>query len=248
MVSVEPRSSPRSALTYHVWSSKSVAHLHSRAVIVYIPRSFAEHDLPTLFAFLEEHPLAAVVTSSMPDGLFATHLPLVLDRAAGPMGSLVGHVARANPHSRFLADGPLQALAIFTGPDAYITPEWYRTKVETGRVVPTWNYVAVHAYGTLSLTDDPRLLRDHLETLTRRHEADRARPWHVADAPDDYVVQQMKAVVRIDLPIDRLEGKWKMSQNRSDADITGVIRGLDASDRPDDHAVAAIVSRRRPTG
>ena len=158
---------------------------------------------------------------------------------------LVGHVARANPHSLFLMDGPLSALVIFTGPDAYITPEWYRTKEETGRVVPTWNYVAVHAYGTLRLNDDPRFLREHLEMLTHRHESGRARPWHVTDAPADYVAQQMKAIVRVELPIDRLEGKWKMSQNRVDADIAGVIRGLGASSSPEDQAVAAIVSERR---
>jgi transcriptional regulator len=214
---------------------------------VYIPHSFAEDDLPTLFAFIEQRPLGTLVTSSMPDGLFATHLPLVLDRAAGPMGAFVGHVARANPHSHLLANGPLQALVIFTGPDAYITPEWYRTRVETGRVVPTWNYVAVHAYGSLRLTDDPMLLRAHLETLTHRHETTRDSSWHLADAPDDYIAQQMKAIVRVDLQIDRLEGKWKMSQNRSDADIAGVIRGLGASVHPNDRAVAAIVSDRRPT-
>jgi len=213
---------------------------------VYIPRSYAEHDLPTLHAFIDAHPLATAVTSSVPDGLIATHLPLLLDRAAGPLGSLVGHVARANPHSRSHANGPLEALVIFTGPDAYITPEWYREKEDTGRVVPTWSYVAVHVYGSLRLTDDSTLLRAHLEALTRRHEGTRPRPWHVSDAPDDYITQQMKAVVRIDLQIDRLEGKWKMSQNRSQADIAGVIRGLGASDRPSDRAVAEIVSERRP--
>lgn len=184
----------------------------------------------------------------MPDGLFATHLPLELVRDGGPMGALVGHVARANPHSRFLEDGPLQALVIFTGPQAYITPDWYRAKLETGRVVPTWNYVAVHAHGALRLTDDPQLLHDHLEALTRRHEAGRPRPWHITDAPEDYIEQQMKAIVRVDLQIDRLEGKWKMSQNRSEADVAGVIRGLNTSHEPEDHAVAAIVSDRRRNG
>ena len=213
---------------------------------MYTPHSFAEDDLSTLFSFIEEHPLAAVVTGSMAEGLLATHLPLVLDRASGARGTLIGHFARANPHSRALTGGPLEALVIFTGPNAYITPEWYRTKEETGRVVPTWNYVAVHAYGVLRLNDDPRSLRDHLEMLTHRHEADRARPWHVTDAPEDYIAQQMKAIVRVDLQIDRLEGKWKMSQNRSDADIAGVIRGLGASHSANDQAVAAIVSERRP--
>ena len=226
--------------------SSLVAHSYSLAVIVYTPRYFAEDDLPTLLAFIEEHPLAAVVTGSMTDGLVANHLPLVLDRATGPMGTLVGHFARANPHSRCLTDGPLAALVIFTGPDAYVSPEWYGTKEETGRVVPTWNYVAVHAFGTLRLNDDPQSLRAHLEMLTHRHEADRARPWHITDAPGDYIAQQMQAIVRVDLQIDRLEGKWKMSQNRADVDIAGVIRGLGASNAAGDQAVAAIVSERRP--
>lgn len=214
---------------------------------MYVPSSFAEQDLPTLHAFVEAHPLAAVVTGSASHELIATHLPLVLDRTAGPMGTLYGHFARANPHSRCFTDGSVAALVIFTGPGAYITPQWYRTKEETGKVVPTWNYVAIHAYGTLRLHDDPQFLRGHLETLTHRHEDDRAHPWHVSDAPADYVAQQMKAIVGVSLQIDRLDGKWKMSQNRPDADIAGVISGLEASQAPSDQAVAAIVSARRPT-
>ena len=200
---------------------------------MYLPNSFAERDLPTLFAFIEAHPLATLVTSST-NGLFATHLPLVLDRGAGPNGTLFGHVARANPHSRYVADDAAEALVIFTGPDAYITPEWYNTKHETGRVVPTWNYIAVHVYGRLRLRDDPTFLRPHLEALTRQHETPRPKPWHVSDAPADYIEQQ-------------LEGKWKMSQNRVAADIDGVIRGLSESEAPEDQTVAAIVRERRPT-
>ena len=213
---------------------------------MYIPSSFAEHDLPTLLAFLEAHPFAALVTASGPPGLFATHLPLVLDRTAGPMGTLFGHFARANPHFGHIAGGPTEALVIFTGPDAYISPEWYRTKQETGRVVPTWNYVAVHAYGALRLRDDPQFLRQHLEALVSRHESDRVRPWHVSDAPADFIAQQMKAIVGIELAIERLEGKWKMSQNRSAADIDGVIDALGSSKAVRDHAVADIVAERRP--
>ena len=212
---------------------------------MYIPNSFAEHDLPTLFAFLEAQPLAALVTDSKPAGLFATHLPLVLDRTRGSMGTLIGHFARANPHHAHIAGGATEALVIFAGPDAYITPTWYRTKQETGRVVPTWNYVAVHAYGTLRLRDDPQFLRQHLEALVSRHEKDRVHPWHVSDAPEDFIAQQMKAIVAIELVIDRLEGKWKMSQNRSAADIDGVIGGLGSSKNVRDHAVASIVAERR---
>ena len=212
---------------------------------MYLPNSFAERDLPALFAFMEAHPLATLVTST-PTGLFGTHLPLVLHRDAGTMGTLFGHVARANPHSRSSSDGGVEALVIFTGPDAYITPEWYATKQETGRVVPTWNYVAVHAYATLHLHDDPSFLRPHLEALTRRHEGNRPKPWQVNDAPADYLEQQLKAIVGVELKIDRLEGKWKMSQNRVAADIDGVIHGLSESDAARDRTVAEIVRERRP--
>jgi transcriptional regulator len=213
---------------------------------VYIPRSFAEHDVPTIHGFMEANPLAAIVTGSSSDGLIATHLPLVLDRAAGPMGTLIGHFARANPHSRHLAGGPVGALVIFTGPDSYISPEWYQTKKETGRDVPTWNYVAIHVYATLHLRDDPAFLRAHLESLTHKHEDTREHPWHISDAPEEYIVQQMQAIVAIELPIDRLEGKWKMSQNRRDVDIAGVIEGLGKSAKPMERAVGEIVSERRP--
>ena len=213
---------------------------------MYIPRSFAEEDLPTLFDFIEANPLAAIVSASPPDGLVGTHLPLVLDRAAGPMGTLIGHFARANHHTRHLASGSVAALVIFTGPESYISPEWYQTKKDTGRDVPTWNYVAIHAYGTLHLRDDPAFLRAHLESLTHKHENSRAHPWHVSDAPEEYIAQQMQAIVAIELPIDRLEGKWKMSQNRKDIDIAGVIEGLGKSDKAEERAVAAIVSERRP--
>lgn len=213
---------------------------------MYIPGSFAERDLPTLFAFIEAHPLATLVTSTPAEGLFATHLPLVLDRTASPNGTLFGHIARANPHSRSLANGGPEALVIFTGANAYITPDWYATKQETGKVVPTWNYIAVHAYATLHLRDDPNFLRPHLEALTARHEANRPSPWHVSDAPSDFIAQQMKAIVGVELRIDRLEGKWKMSQNRSPADIDGVIDGLRGSGVPQDRAVAGIVQERRP--
>jgi len=212
---------------------------------MYIPASYAEHDLPTLLAFVESHPLATLVTSSESAGLFATHLPLVLDRAT-EAPTLRGHLARANPHCRQIAGGATDALVIFTGPDAYITPEWYAAKREHGRVVPTWNYVAVHAYGVIRLHDDPAFLRGHLEALTSRHEGDRPTPWHVSDAPDEFIAQQMKAIVGFELEIARLEGKWKMSQNRSGADIDGVVRGLSASSAPSDHQVAAIVAARRP--
>jgi transcriptional regulator len=215
---------------------------------MYIPPSYAESDLPTLIAFMERHPLAAIITASETSGLFATHLPLILDSAAPAPGILVGHMARANPHCRQIESGAREALVIFTGPNAYVTPRWYPSKQEHGRVVPTWNYVAVHAYGTIRLRDDPAFLRQHLEALTSRHEAERDEPWHVSDAPEEFITQQMRAIVGFQLQIARLEGKWKMSQNRSGADIDGVIRGLGASEAESDRAVATIVAQRRPEG
>jgi transcriptional regulator len=213
---------------------------------VYIPASYAETDLPTLIAFIERHPLAAIVTVSETSGFFATHLPLILDSSAAAPGILVGHMARANPHCRQIENGDTEALVIFSGPNAYVSPQWYPSKQEHGRVVPTWNYVAVHAYGTVRLRDDPAFLRQHLEALTSRHEARRDEPWHVSDAPEEFIAQQMKAIVGFQLQITRLEGKWKMSQNRSGADIDGVVRGLGSSDAESDRAVAAIVAQRRP--
>ncbi|HEX5832058.1 MAG TPA: FMN-binding negative transcriptional regulator, partial [Gemmatimonadaceae bacterium] len=192
----------------------------------------------------EAHPFDALVTASS-DGLFATHLPFVLHRARGPFGTLEGHVARANPHHRQTLVAA-EALVIFQGPDAYVTPAWYATKSEHGRVVPTWNYVAVHAYGTPRFTSDRAFLRRHLEALTARHEAGRDHPWGIGDAPADYIDQLERAIVGVEIEITRLEGKWKMSQNRSDADIDGVVRGLAASTDAGDRAVAEIVAARRP--
>ena len=212
---------------------------------MYIPSSNAEHRPEVMHDFMEAHPLAALVTASTESGLFATHLPLVLDRARGPLGTLEGHVARANPHHRQTL-GSDEALVIFTGPDAYVTPAWYAAKREHGKVVPTWNYVAVHAYGTLRFVDDRAFLRRHLEQLTSRHEAGREEPWAVGDAPADFVSQLEKAIVGVEIAITRLEGKWKMSQNRSAADIDGVVRGLSSSPDARDRAVAEIVEARRP--
>ena len=211
---------------------------------MYIPPSNAEPRLDVLFDFIEAHPLGALVTAS-PDGLFATHLPLVLDRAAGPFGTLRGHVARANPHHRQAA-GSTDALVIFTGPDAYVTPSWYPSKAEHGRTVPTWNYVAVHAHATVRWIEDAEHLRTHLHALTHQHEHARAHPWSMEDAPPDYIAAQLRAIVGVELVVTRLEGKWKMSQNRPAADIDGVVRGLGESPSATDRAVAAIVDERRP--
>jgi transcriptional regulator len=210
---------------------------------MYVPAAFAEPDADVLRAFVDAHPLGALVTPDGAGGLHATHLPLLLDRTRGPGGVLWGHVARANPHAR--ADGRA-ALVIFAGADAYVHPGWYPSKREHGRVVPTWNYAAVHAHGTLRVIDDAAWVRAHVEQLTARHEAGRERPWAVDDAPPEYVERLLHDVVGVELAVERLDGKWKMSQNRPAADIAGVVAGLSASDDAGDRAAAAVVEARRP--
>jgi transcriptional regulator len=153
----------------------------------------------------------------------------------------LGHIARANPQWRDVAPD-VQALAIFLGPDAYITPSWYATKRQTGKVVPTWNYVAVHAYGPIRFFDDRERLLDVVTKLTLTHEAGRAEPWAVSDAPADYIQAMLNAIIGFELPITRLEGKWKMSQNRPAEDRAGVVDGLTREGGPDEAAVAEIVA------
>ena len=209
---------------------------------MYNPSSFAEHDVLVMYDFIEAHPLGALVTAS-PSGLFATHLPLVLDRGLGPNGTLQGHIARANPHHELAGEGA-EALVLFTGPDAYVTPTMYATKAKHGKVVPTWNYVAVHAHGTLRFVREADALRRHLGRLTAQHEAPRPHPWAITDAPADYIEKQLGAIVGVEIEITRLEGKWKMSQNRSAEDVGGVIDGLGASDDPREREVGEIVKER----
>ncbi len=210
---------------------------------MYIPPSFAERDVAVMQAFIDAHPLGALV-SATPSGLFATHLPLGLHRERGAHGMLQGHVARANPHHELAGDGS-EVLVLFTGADSYVTPSLYASKAKDGKVVPTWNYVAVHAHGTLRYVREPAALRRHLEQLTARHEASRAEPWSIGDAPSDYIEKQLGAIVGVEIEITRLDGKWKMSQNRPAEDIEGVIEGLGASEDVRQREVAEIVRERR---
>ena len=211
---------------------------------MYVPSSNAEHRPEVMLDYVEAHPLAALVTSSS-EGLIATHLPLLVDRTRGALGTLAGHIARANPQQRQAREGD-EALVIFSGHDAYITPAFYPSKARGGKVVPTWNYVAVHAYGRLRFVSDPAALRRHLEALTSRHESTREQPWSVNDAPTNYIERQMGAIVGVEIEITRLEGKWKMSQNRAAEDIDGVIAGLGASADARERAVGEVVRARRP--
>lgn len=179
------------------------------------------------------------------DGLLATMLPMVYDAPGsrdgiGAFGALLGHVARKNPQWQTPILGA--AMAILRGPDAYVSPSWYATKREHGRVVPTWNYVVVQAHGRLVVHDDPAWLEENVRRLSSKHEADRAEPWSVDDAPAAYVAGQLRAIVGVELLIDRLEAKTKLSQNRSDDDIDGVIDGLEADG---ERAVSAAMRVRR---
>lgn len=214
---------------------------------MYIPAAFAEQDVATLHDFIDAQPLGVLVTATPSEaggeGLFATHLPLVLDRTRGRHGILQGHVARANAHAH---SAQADALVIFTGPDAYVHPGWYPSTREHGRVVPTWNYVAVHAAGTLHVIEDAAHLRRHLEGLTARHEARWPHPWSMADAPAHFMEAMLRDIVGIEIEITRIEGKWKMSQNRTAADIAGVVEGLASSPTAREQEVAAVVQARRP--
>jgi transcriptional regulator len=219
---------------------------------MYVPRTNAEERPDVLAAFMRAHPLAALVSVGPAGELWATHLPVVFDPSRGPRGTIEGHVARANAHHELVRaaqaiDGARrESLFIFTGPDAYVTPSWYPGKSAHGREVPTWNYVAVHAYGTLALRDDPEWLLAHVGRLTDQSESERAERWSVSDAPPEYVAQQLRAIVGVELEVTRFEARWKMSQNRTADDIDGVVAGLGGSERAMDRAVAAIVEARRP--
>ena len=203
---------------------------------MYIPPLFKEDRIDVLHAAIRAAGLATLVTLRE-DGLIASHVPMLLDAEPAPYGTLLGHVARPNAQARGAMPG-VQALAIFHGPDAYITPSWYATKHENGKVVPTWNYVAIHAYGPVEFFDDRERLRAVVTRLTERFETPRAEPWAVSDAPADFIDGMLKGIVGFAMPIARLEGKWKMSQNRPPADRAGVVAGLESDGLGD---VAALM-------
>jgi len=200
---------------------------------VYIPAHFRP-DEATVRELLDHQGAADLVTWTE-DGLLATMLPFLYDppgsrTGLGELGALVGHVARNNAQWRTPARGP--ALAIVRGPDAYMSPAWYATKREHGRVVPTWNYITAHVYGELVIHDDVVWLEALVRRLTAHHEDGRPAPWSVDDAPTDYIAGQLRAIVGVEIRIERIEAKAKLSQNRSDADIAGSIAGLEGSDKP----------------
>ncbi|WEX86502.1 FMN-binding negative transcriptional regulator [Sinorhizobium garamanticum] len=205
---------------------------------MYTPPAFREDDRAALHAMMREARLCHFVTATS-DGLIATPLPLFLDPDEGEHGTLHGHLAKANPQWKSAPIG--DAMAIFMGPDAYITPSWYASKREHGKVVPTWNYAAVHAYGPVEFYDDTARLLEVVTRLTDLHEHERPERWAVTDAPEAFVQAQLKGIVGLRIPITRIEGKRKMSQNRPAADRAGVAEGLADSGRISDRIVAGLI-------
>jgi transcriptional regulator len=208
---------------------------------MYQPSHFKQTDPDAWQAVLREHPFATLVSQGA-GGLTADHLPFEFDAGQGSHGTLLAHVARANPLWQ-QADGA-EVLAIFQGPQAYITPSWYEAKAETGKVVPTWNYAVVHLHGRLRAVDDAVWLRGFVERLTRRHEASRAQPWAVGDAPADYIEQMLKAIVGVRIEVERVEAKWKVSQNRGETDRRRVAEGLAAEPGDNAAGMSRLVAAR----
>jgi len=196
---------------------------------MYVPAHFAEDRIPVLHDAIRGFGLTTLVTLTS-NGLIASHLPIVLHPEPAPYGTLIGHLARPNPQTR---EAIGEALMIFQGTDGYMTPSYYATKRETGKVVPTWNYISIHAYGTLRFIDDPARKLEIVTELTDLHEAKRATPWAVSDAPADFVRGMLNGIIGLELTITRLEGKWKMSQNRPASERPGIVEGLREDGRPD---------------
>ena len=212
---------------------------------MYLPSHFEEKRIEILHQLMREHPLATLVTLGA-DGLSANHLPIEVDLAPAPNGTLRCHVARANPvwrdHSR-----DTEALVIFHGAQAYISPSWYETKKQTGEVVPTYNYAVVHASGALRIIEDRAWLRGLVTRLTERFESASAAPWRVSDAPPDFIDKQLGAIVGIEIAVTRLLGKWKVSQNRPAQDRAGVAEALGDSVDADSVAMAQMIKERSPS-
>ena len=191
---------------------------------MYVPKHFEERDLSVLHALIRSHPLGAWVTQT--DGkLVVNHIPFLVDSKRGEQGTLVGHVARANPIWKLFSKD-MDSVVVFQGPQTYITPSWYPSKHAHGKAVPTWNYVVVHAHGLPRAIEDGDWLIRHVRELSDLHESEQAVPWSVSDAPRDYIDTMVKAIVGIEIPIATLAGKWKVSQNRPLADRLGTIAGL----------------------
>ncbi|OSI31975.1 FMN-binding negative transcriptional regulator [Bradyrhizobium canariense] len=207
---------------------------------MYTPSCFQLLDIADLQRTMREARTATLVTATH-EGLVGTMLPVVLDESAGSMGTIYAHVARANPQWKLTPTG--EAIAIFGGAEAYISPSWYVTKHERGEAVPTWNYVAVHAYGPVEFFEDSDRLREVVTRLTDVHERSSKDRWAVSDAPADFIKAELEGIIGLRLQITRLDGTRKMSQNRNAADRAGVIEGLSKSDREEDRRAAHLIPK-----
>lgn len=210
---------------------------------MYIPSAFRQTQPAQLFELIERHPFATLVAVTAA-GLLANHQPLLLDREAGTHGVLRGHVARGNTFVDEALEGT-HVLAIFHGPSAYVSPSWYPAKAEHGKVVPTWNFAAVHCKAILRFVRDETWLRAHLAQLTETHEHGRAQPWAIDDAPADFIATMMRGVVGLELEITDIEGKWKLGQNRAEADRVGAEQGLAMEADAQSNAVAHMMRHTR---
>jgi transcriptional regulator len=210
---------------------------------MYTPAINAEHDTHVLHQFIRANSLCALITQST-QGMVASHIPMVLMEDGSEFGMLKGHVARANTQWKDIT-AP-EALGIFTGPQHYISPNWYPEKATHGKEVPTWNYVAVHAYGPIRIVQDADWLLDHLKSLTNQHEAVSPIPWRVEDAPQDFIAKMIHGIVGIEFPITRIEARWKASQNRPDRDIAGITAGLDTLATPASETMKDLILSKRP--
>ncbi len=193
---------------------------------MYNPPAFKEDRLDVLHAAIRQYPLGLLITAGT-GGLMANSIPFHIKVHGPDSGTLWAHLAKANDQLHALRDGA-EALVVFQGPQAFVTPSWYASKAEHHKVVPTWNYVVVHAWGTPSVIDDPEWIRRQIGEMTQSQEQGRAEPWAVSDAPADYIAAQIRGIAGLEIPISRIEGKWKVSQNRSEADRRGMLAGLRA--------------------
>jgi transcriptional regulator len=210
---------------------------------MYTPKHHAEPDIDVLHGLIDAHPFATFVVF---DGarLVVNHLPFLLDRRAAALGTLRGHVARANPVWRAFP-AAVEAVVAFQGPQSYVSPNWVASKADDGKVVPTWNYAVVHASGLAVAVEDRSWLIDHVTRLSDRHESGRSDSWQVSDAPADYIDKLVGAIVGIELEIRSLDGKWKMSQNRSTRDRESIVEGLEGHSDADALEVARLMRRQR---
>lgn len=206
--------------------------------MAYLPEHFAQHDVAEVSAFLEAYPFATIVVR-LGDVLWPTPLPLIHRPAAEGWGSFIGHVALKNDMWQATADQDV--LVIVQGPDAYITPNWYVTKAETHEVVPTWNYTSVYAWGRMTVHHEPKWKRMAVGLLTQIQERGNDRPWKMGDAPQEYLTEQLEHIVGLEIAIDRLNAKWKLNQNRIEADRAGVIAGLTERDRGQDTSIRDLM-------